>query len=91
MGPSMLNRCDEVGFRTWSLINLVESPHTDKSQCTGVEVVREILKSPNNHRSHVTSAVTQAKACNSTSALEQETTVYFLVFHETKEDPRKTQ
>lgn len=63
--------------------------NTNGTSCTDV-VVREIPKLANSHWSHVTSVVKQAKACNLASELEQETTVFFLNFHETKEGPSKT-
>ena len=61
------------------------------SECTGVEVEKATPKLARSHRSQVTSAVTQAKARSSASALEQETAVCFLVFQAIKEEPRKTQ
>jgi hypothetical protein len=61
------------------------------SEERGVGVEAVTPKSSRSHLSQVTSAVTVAIALNSTSALERETTVCFLVFQAIKEDPRKTQ
>jgi hypothetical protein len=43
-------------------------------------------KSVRSHRSQVTLAITQGKARSSASALERETTIYFLVFQAIKEE-----
>jgi hypothetical protein len=32
MGSSVLNHCQIVGFHTWPLINLVESPHPPRTE-----------------------------------------------------------
>jgi hypothetical protein len=62
-------------YRTMSNTN---SPCTVSPKRSSIET--ETPKSSSKHRSQVTSAITGAIALNSTSALKQKTTTYFLVF-----------